>query len=134
MKTKLFLSLFLITLLIGCSTEGVNDQVDIQNLEQSDFRAYEEENYEMPDPYIIEIEYSKKVSVHDIPEIRASFLGGVYGDCSIPSMSLFQNTDPYIDTWLISFPPTWCTPGEDNEDLNTTITNDPRVKKITDEG
>lgn len=134
MKTKLLSSLFLITLLTGCSTEEANDLKNIQNLEQFNFRITDEEDYQMPDPYLIEIEYSKKVKINNIPTIRASFLGGVYGDCSILSMGLLQNEDPYIDTWLVSFPPIWCTPGEDTEDHNTTITNDPRVKKITDEG
>lgn len=134
MKTKL-LSLFLITLLIGCSTEEANDLEDLQNLEQSNFRISGEVNNQMPDPYIIHIEYLKnEVTVPDIPAIRASFIGVMYSDCSIPTMSVLQNLDPYKDTWLISFPPVWCTPGEDTEDLNTTITNDPRIKGITDEG
>jgi hypothetical protein len=134
MKTKL-LSLFLITLLIGCSAEEANDLEDIQNLEQSNLQILDEGNYQMPDPYVIQVEYLKKeVNVHDIPAIRASFIGVMYGDCSIPTMSILQNLDPYKDTWLISFPPVWCSPGEDTEDLNTTITNDPRVNMITDEG
>ncbi len=134
MKTKLLSSLFLIILLIGCSTEEANNLEDIQNLEQSNFRLYEEENIPIPESYLIEVEYSERVDVDNIPAIRASFLGIMYSNCSIPTMSIRQNEDPYTDFWLITFLPYGCLPDEDSEDLNTTITNDPRIRIVTNEG